>query len=267
MKKSLSSMLMLLIAMTAFLVSCKSTKDYVYLKDLAPGVYPKEPTRHTILQPGDRLSISVLNDKQELTTPFNSRTGYYVSPESGEISQASASGAEITQGYLISSEGYIEYPVLGKLQVSGLTLREVSDLIKAKIIQEGRLKNPSVTVEILNFKVFIIGQNNNNTQSLSTRDGQLTLLQALARIDLSSSYRINNVKVIRELDGQRLVYEVDLQTKELYNSPAYYLQQNDMIYVEPRYRMRDEVNIALRYISVVTAVSSFATTMIYLFKK
>lgn len=265
MNKFFSIHLVFLLVLSAFFASCSSSKDYVYLKDLTPGNYPKEATRQTVLQPGDRISISVLNEKQELATPFNSRTGYYISPESGEISQSSATNTDITQGYLISAEGFIEYPILGRIQVAGLTLREVSDLIKTKIIQEGRLKNPIVSVEILNFKVYVLGMQNNNTE-VSTKDGQLTLLQALAQIDIASNYRLDNIKVIRELDGQRLVYTVNLQTKELYNSPAYYLQQNDMIYIEPRYRLRDEFNVALRYISVVTAVSSLATTMIYLFK-
>lgn len=267
MNKFFSIHLVILLVLSALLASCGSSKDYVYLKDLTPGNYPKEVTRQTVLQAGDRISISVLNEKQELATPFNSRTGYYISPESGEISQSSSPNTDITQGYLISTEGFIEYPILGRIQVAGLTLREVSDLIKTKIIQEGRLKNPIVSVEILNFKVYILGMQNNNNTEVSTKDGQLTLLQALAQIDIASNYRLDNIKVIRELDGQRLVYTVNLQTKELYNSPAYYLQQNDMIYIEPRYRLRDEFNVALRYISVVTAISSFATTMIYLFKK
>ncbi len=266
MNKFFPTPLAILLVLSAFLASCGSSKDYVYLKDLTPGTYPKEATRPTVLQAGDRLSISVLNEKQELATPFNSRTGYYISPESGEISQVTTGNIDVAQGYLISPEGFIEYPILGKIQVAGLTLREVSDLIKTKIIQEGRLKSPIVSVEILNFKVYILGMQNSNMETLSTKDGQLTLLQALSQIDIASSYRLDNIKVIRELDGQRHVYTVDLQTKELYNSPAYYLQQNDMIYIEPRYRLRDEVNVALRYISVVTAVSSLATTLIYLFK-
>lgn len=267
--KRLWTLLIPFLVIGALFSSCKSTKDYVYTKDLLPGSVTPVPAQPEItVKPGDRLSIFVSNDIQELALPFNTRAGFKTTDLSGTVN-ASASSGNMNRGYLVDREGCIEFPIFGNLKVAGLTLREVSTMIKTKITTGNYMKNPIVTTELLNFQVYVIGLS--QTHLVTTYDaeyGQMTIFQLISKLgDVSQSSLINNVKVVREIDGERHTYVINLQSKEAYHSPAYYLQQNDEIYFEPRYRMREEINIAFRYMSIITALSSFATTMIFLFKK
>lgn len=266
--RQIKSISLLLILVTLLLTSCKASKDYVFTKDMDHGSRMTAMTPpEVIIKPGDRISIFVSNEIQELAAPFNSRAGYrpFEAGTSGSINPARVN---MERGFLVDQNGYIEYPVLGFIKVSGLSISEISTMIKEKIIQGNYMRNPIVTTELLNFKVYVLGSNTmGGAMAYTAEDGQLTLLQLVSKLgDISSTARIDNVKVVREKNGKRYTYVVDLQSKKLYDSPAYYLEQNDEVYFEPRYRMREEFNVVFRYISVITALSSFATTIIYLTK-
>jgi polysaccharide export outer membrane protein len=136
-------------------------------------------------------------------------------------------------GYVVDNEGYIDFPVLGKIQVSSLTRWELSEVIKKRLLDDGLLTDAVVTVEFMNFKISVIGEVNN--PGTFTIDGdKVTVLQAisLAR-DLTIFGERENVTVIRERDGERTMYEINLCDVDMFQSPAYYLQQNDVVYVQP----------------------------------
>jgi polysaccharide export outer membrane protein len=136
-------------------------------------------------------------------------------------------------GYVVDNEGYIDFPQLGPIKVSGLTRWELSKLIKDKIVDGGLLTDAVVTVEFMNFKVSVIGEV--NAPGTYTIEGdKVTVLQAisLAR-DLTIFGQRENVTVIRERDNQRTMYQINLCDVSMFDSPAYYLQQNDIVYVEP----------------------------------
>ncbi len=123
--------------------------------------------------------------------------------------------------------------MLGTLPVEGRTTIEVKEEIARQIIESGHIKEPVVKVELENFHITYLGEHNNGI--LTVKGESLTVLEAVAQIgDLSQRTRINDIMVIRTENGVRQAYQVNLQTRDVFDSPVYYLQQNDLIYIKPR---------------------------------
>lgn len=220
-----------LIALTMLVASCGSVKDIAYFQNKVAG-HPEKVDKHAgiVIQPKDMLSIVVSSRNPELVAMFNLPV---ISYQAGsEIASASV-GNQRLLGYVVDNEGYIDFPQLGKIKVEGLTRWQLAELIKKRLISEGLLTDAVVTVEFLNFKVSVIGEV--AAPGTFTIEGdKVTVLQAisLAR-DLTIFGRRDNVSVIREKDGERVIYEIDLTNVDMFKSPAYYLQQNDIVYVQP----------------------------------
>ena len=150
----------------------------------------------------------------------NSNTGY-------------AGGQNRVLGYLVDKEGNIDFPQLGVIKVQGMTRAELTKYIKSQLIEKGLVKDPIVTIQFLNFKVSVLGEVNRPGTFEITSD-RITLLDALSLAgDLTIYGQRENIKVVREENGERVVVSLDLRNKDLLSSPYYYLQQNDVVYVEP----------------------------------
>lgn len=226
--------------------SCSVPKDVTYVQDLQPGTYTLSEVEGTIkAQPGDRLSILVTSKDQALSSIFN--LNYYsINSQSPEIRTGSSAGGTNTHTlqYTVDEQGNVEIPVLGTVHVAGLTRSQIAQEVKNQLISRNFLKDPTVVVEFGNPQISVLGEVNSPGRKTLDRD-HVTLLDALAMAgDLNITGQRTNVKVIRETTGgQRQVYVVDLtKGAELYASPAFYVQQNDVIYVEPistRKRTRD----------------------------
>ena len=138
-----------------------------------------------------------------------------------------------TSAYTIDSEGNIDFPVLGKLHVAGLTKQEVATLVKQRLVDSDQVKNPVVTVEFANLAFSVLGEVSSPGKYAITRN-RTTLLDAISMAgDLTITGLRDSVYVIREADGKRLAYTVDLRSKDVFTSPVYYVKQNDVIYVRP----------------------------------
>ena len=229
-KFNLGQTLWSLIAGAFMLSSCATVKDIAYFQNKLVD-QPEKIDKHAgiVIQPKDMLSIVVSSRNPELVTMFNLPI---VSMQAGSDNM-SAIGTQRLLGYVVDNEGRIDFPVLGPIEVAGLTRWELSDLIKEKLIKDGFLSDAVVTVEFMNFKVSVLGEV--NAPGTYVIDGdKVTVLQAisLAR-DLTIFGMRENVSVIRERDGERTIYQLNLCDVSLFKSPAYYLQQNDIIYVEP----------------------------------
>jgi polysaccharide export outer membrane protein len=266
-ERKVKALLILTLAIL-LLPSCSSKRNIVYLQDLKTGVpYDIAEKHEAVIQPNDRLNIYVSCKNQELALPFN-RKGAYQMGTNGEVNNGTTTnnnGGEEKLGYLVDKDGNIQFPELGRLHVEGLTVKELSEMIKGKIIKGNYIPNPIVTIDFLNFKVYMLGAINNGP--ITVDDGQINLLQAISHAgDLGVNARADNVKVIREVNGKRMVYQFDIRKKDIYNSPAFYLQQNDIVYVEPKYRKRDAYDNGFRYFSVLSALASLAMTIAYIFK-
>ena len=167
-------------------------------------------------------------------------------------------------GYVVDNAGYIDFPVLGPIEVAGLTRWELSELIKNRLIKDGLLSDAVVTVESMNFKVSVIGEVN-APGTFTLNNDKVTILQAisLAR-DLTIFGMRENVCVIRESEGERTIYEINLCDVSMFNSPAYYLQQNDVIYVQPseiKARQSTVDDKSLRMTSIVLSSGSLLLTI------
>ena len=219
-----------LVALALLVSSCASTKDIAYFQNKMVN-QPEKIDKHAgiVIQPKDMLSIVVSSRNPELVAMFNLPVVSYQA--GGEVSLNTAQ--QRLMGYVVDEEGFIEFPVLGKLNIVGKTRWEVAELVKNKLIQEGYLSDAVVTVEFLNFKISVLGEVA-SPGTFSIEGDKVTVLQAisLAR-DLTIFGRRDNVSVIREQDGKRTIYEINLTDVDLFKSPAYYLQQNDIVYVQP----------------------------------
>lgn len=219
------------IALTALLAlgSCTTPKDITYLQGFSDGatMAVREPRRITV-EADDQLSIIVSSKNSELAAIFNL-----------PVSQNSAaggaySGGQRTGAFTVSPDGTIEYPVLGTLHVAGMTRSELAAVIKDRLVSQTMLTDPVVTVEFLNATISVLGDVRSPGQYPIDRD-ELTILQAISKAgDLNITGQRTNVLVMREENGQNIAYRVDLTNpKELMESPAYYLRQNDVVYVDP----------------------------------
>ena len=251
------------------LSSCATVKDIACFQNKVVN-QPEKIDKHAgiIIQPKDMLSIVVSSRNPELVTMFNLPV---VSYQAGSEIVAGG-GAQRILGYVVDNAGCIDFPVLGPLEVAGMTRWELAEMIKTKLIKGGLLTDAVVTVEFMNFKVSVLGEV--NAPGTYTIEGdKVTVLQAisLAR-DLTIFGMRENVSVIRERDGERTIYQINLCDVNLFKSPAYYLQQNDIIYVEPnkekaRQSTTDDKTLRMTSIfvsggSLVVSVATLVTSIL-----
>lgn len=254
------------------LASCHSSQQVAYISDAQrDSAQSILTTYNTTIHPGDQLYIYVYSQTPEAALPFNQETHVYPL----ELSQASnkeagrgaIQRAEVCQnvaGYLVDQEGTIIFPILGKLAVAGLTQDSLGRKIQHMLVHGGYIKDPVITVTQMNFRVSVVGEVN-TPQELHITGDRLTLLEAIAMCgDITMDGQRENVTVMRDVCGVATPIEVDLTQKSLFDSPAYYLQTNDIVYVEPnklkkRKATRDE--LWPRYVSFWVSIASLVTSL------
>ena len=217
---------------TAF-VSCnpETYKKINYLQDINDDTTMSMTiNKGIIIQPQDQLSIIVTSRDPKMSVPFNlSVSNFYTG---SELASSGGASQRIT-GYIVDNAGDINFPSLGTIHVSGLNRWELQELIREKLSDSGLLKDAVVTVEFLNFKVSVLGEVASPGTYTVTGD-KITILQALALArDLTIYGQRSNVRVIREQNGKRQIYVLNLTDSDIFSSPGYYLQQNDVVYVTP----------------------------------
>ena len=246
------------------LAGCASQKNVLYLQDLTEkDALPIKGTYDMKITCDDLLRISVGSRTPELVIPFMNQTGAIFS-EVADITDASE-GSVKQNGveYLVDSNGDIDFPILGKLHVVGMTRMELMDYIKARLINEDLIKDASVSVNILNFKVAVLGEvGSPGVQKVNSE--RFTIFEALSKAgDLKLTGRREHVTVVREENGQRIPYYVDLRSKDVFKSPCYYLQQNDLVYVEPNKAAARQSNTnEFKRVTTWTSLASFVASMV-----
>ncbi len=209
----------LFIVLSTMLISCGSREDIVYFqnaKDFETVVDIDTFTPR--FKVNDIISINVSTFDMDAVKPFN-------------LVRESGDGRVREVDYIIDKDGYIDYPVLGKIKLLGLTVEEAKSLFKEKL--KDYLKDPIINIRLLNFRVSVLGEvNRPGTYQISGE--RVTVLEAIGLAgDLTIKGKRNNIMVIRDFNGARTYSRIDLTTKEALNSPVYYLTQNDVVYVEP----------------------------------
>ncbi len=213
-----------------FLSSCRSTQQEVtYFQDLEINRPVLVDTVGTIrMEADDQISIIVTCKDPELTALFN-----LVSPQYYLGGANSSSSYNRVSYYTIDANGYIDFPVIGKVHVAGLTRQEVADKVKDLLVKSGQIANPVVTVEFANLTFSILGEVKSAGKYNITRN-RTTILDAISMAgDLNITGLRGPIYLIREKNGKRITYNVDVRSKDLFKSPAYYIKQNDVIYIRP----------------------------------
>lgn len=242
--------------------SCTTNKDVVYIQDMMPNSV--EATMYNsgmLIEPDDLLSIVVTTKDPELGTLFNLQPGTLTTDLNSTQGQSIQNKLEM--GYRVDERGDIVFPQLGTLHVGGLNRRQVETLIQQRIIKEGLLKDFAVSVAFQNAKVSILGDVR-NPGNYVFKDDKYTVLQALADAGDLNITAEREVRVVREKDGKRKMYVVDLKSRTLFDSPAYYLQQNDVIMVLPndvKAAQRDVNTNQWRQVSTWMGLGSFIASM------
>ena len=243
-------------------VSCGSVKDIAYFQNKVVDS-PEKIDKHAgiVVQPKDMLSIVVSSRNPELSAMFNLPVVTYQA--GSEVAQLNTYNQRL-MAYCVDNDGMIDFPVLGRIKLVGMTRWEAAEVIKKMLVDGGYLSDAVVTVEFMNFKVSVIGEVNSPGTYTLTND-KVTILQAisLAR-DLTIFGQRENVCVIREREGERVIYEINLCDVSMFNSPAYYLQQNDVVYVQPsqvKARQSTTDDKALRLTSIFVSGGSLLVSI------
>ncbi len=214
----MASRIMFVILFGIILVStsCTSTKKFVYFSNTADSTFESMLSQvEPYIQTGDILTISVSSLNKEASEDFNNA-------QTGESS-----------GYLVNMDSDIQMPTLGKIKAAGLTKKQLTDKITDIILSRKLLLEPIVTIRFINFQVTVIGEVSNPTV-ITVPNEKISLIKAIALAgDLTIYGKRDNILIIREEDGKKITRHVNLNSQDFFNSPYYYLQPNDVVYVEP----------------------------------
>ena len=236
----------LLAAVAVSLVGCSTAKRVSYLLDMEYGqAYNAGTAPELRIQKEDVLRIKVFCDEPQLAQPF------FLS---------SVDGSEKT--YEVDSLGMIEFPVLGMVKAEDLTVEALEDKMEALIKETGYIKDPKVEADITNFKVTVLGAVGNKEFLIDGDKCNIIQLLAMAGSP-SEECNLADVMVIRTENGLRTPYQVNLQTKDLYDSPVFYLKQNDVVYFKPKgLRMTTSGDALLKVISPGLSLASIITNFL-----
>ena len=251
-----------MLLMAVLLMSCNTSKEILYFQDInvnQPEVI--SGARDITVQPKDQISIMVSSKDPQLAALFNlTRVQYRAG--SSDLRSGNING-EIS-GYTLDDKGNIDFPVVGTLHIAGMTKSQIAALVKQKLIDENLVKDPVVTVEFMNLYFSVLGEVKSPGKYSITKD-QITLLEAISMAgDLSIYGKRDAVFVIREENGERVTHWADLRSKDVFNSPVYYLKQNDVIYVQPNKVRAGQSTLnenSVKSVSMWISIASFLTSL------
>ncbi len=257
---------LLLLLLFISIISCKTPTDVVYFQNAKNQEKITSTNSFTpVFQVDDIVSIFISATDMDAARPFNLMQGASLGVAVGEAGAgAGAAGGGTTPEptYLIDEDGNIDFPVLGTLQISGLTRIELKEMIKEKL--KIYINDPIVSVRLKNFKFTVIGEVT-RPGSYNIPNERVTIIEALGMAgDMTIKGRRGNVTIIRENEGVNTYHRVDLTSKSIFESPVYYLAQNDVLYIEPNEsRIRESktnrnvVGIVLSVIGVGLSAAAF----------
>ncbi|GGM86243.1 polysaccharide biosynthesis protein [Dyadobacter beijingensis] len=236
--------------------SCISNKSIVYFQGDSLRYIAQDVTQKytPVIQPNDILSIVVGSLNAEANEIFNTPNTFTTATTNYSTT---GGGARVQPlGYLVDSDGSIEMPMVGRVKIGGLRTIDAADTIRTRLLSF--LKEPSVIVRNLNFKVSVLGEVARPSVYVIP-DEKITLPEVLSLAgDLTIYGKRENVMLIREENGKREYARIDLTTREVLNSPYYYLHKNDIIYVEP---IKTKINATDRNVQLVPIITSIVAAI------
>jgi polysaccharide export outer membrane protein len=275
MKKFYSILSVLTLAV--MMCSCVSTKKIVYFQG-ADSLYRQAQLvmqqYEMKLKPADQILVKVTCSEPDLLTVFAQdvvmgTSGGGRSSSSSYLSSGASGGMSNAYGYTITNDGYVVLPSIGKVQVAGLTTVDAAKVIEEKIKEINHISDPGVTVNLLNARVAVLGAVK-SPRVVSLTSERNTVLDVLSQCgDIADTGLRQKIKLFREVEGQRMMYEMDLTKSDVFESPGYYVQQNDLIYVEPNKSQSIKSSAFYTFWTAgATIISTLATvtSMIFLIK-
>lgn len=246
-----------------FVFSCKPRKELVYYQNI-DGLSASENISHyeIKIQPDDLMTIVVAANDRESAFPFNLSSAGVPTLLNGNVSNGLMfGGQEMMQSYLVDPDGMIDFPILGKLKVGGLSRSALTQMLETKIAKY--IQNPIITIRLMNFKISMQGEvTQPGTYPINT--DRITLIEAITMArDLTIYGKRNNILIIRETNGVKSYNRVDITKADFINSPFYYLAQNDVVYVEPNQARINGAAVGANT-GVIISVSSLLITVITL---
>ena len=247
--------------------SCTSYKNVPYLQnpEAVNDFEETLPLYDAKIMPKDLLSITVNTTDPKAATPFNLTVQ---TPINAALTNISTTTQPTMQQYLVINKGEIDFPVIGRLEVGGLTKNEAEDLIRERL-KPYLKESPIVTVRMANYKIYVLGEVA-RPGSFTIGNEKVNVLEALAMAGDMTVYGVRSeVAVTREVDGVRTIEYLDLTSTDIFNSPAFYLQQNDVVYVKPNKYKAQTGEISQNrnfYLSLVGTAISVATLIVTLTK-
>ncbi len=244
-----------LIFFLLFMLSCGSKKNIVYFQDtdkIPAYMYETDSSKYIIrITPNDNLSIRVSAANPQSVEIFN-------------LSQTE-SGSGVS-GYLVDEEGYINFPVLGRIKLAGLTKSEAVGLLENKI-SKSYAENPIVSIRFTNYKITILGEvKTPGTYVIENEKVSLPEIIAMAG-DMTINGERKEVLICRVISGEKQFFKMDMTSPEIFFSPHFFLQQNDIVYVQPNKAKVDSSSSSYRNIPFIFSIVTFAITMIALFSQ
>lgn len=260
---NLKNSLIAAVAGLMMFASCGEPVELAYIKDAPRNVEMTQNGQFSKgIQSNDLLYIYVESRAPEATVRFNQETNK-IAVDGGMVMNP---GASAVTGYLVNNDGDIIFPVLGKIHVLGKTHAQLASEIEHRLVSEGHILDAVVTVKLMNFKVSVLGDVA-KPGVIQASGERLTIFEALSMVgDLTIYGQRTNVTVIREENGVRTIGELNLSSKDVFDSPYYYLHQNDVVYVEPNMKRKKTAErdpMTLSYISAVVSIVSMLTTAFY----
>lgn len=245
------------------LCSCRTHQEIAYIHDAVRDSSMAITGKFTKgIQANDLLSIYVESETPAATVPFNQETNK-IAMSDGVVMNP---GSSAVSGYLVDNDGNIMFPVLGSVHVLGMTHTELAEELQRRLIREGHILDARVTVRLMNFTVSVLGDVA-RPGVIQASGERLTIFEALSMVgDLTIFGQRNNITVIREENGQRTVGEIDITSKNVFESPYYYLHQNDMVYVEPNMKKKktaDRDPMVMTYITTGLSILTSLTSLVY----
>ncbi|MVN77238.1 sugar transporter [Hymenobacter sp. HMF4947] len=263
MQKHLTNCVLFSLLLLAF-ASCRPSRNLVYFSDLnnSENYQTKVQNEAALrIQPDDLLSIRLNSLSQESNALFN--RGILQAPGTS-TTNLTPEVVTPSDGYLVDPEGNIDFPVLGKVMLAGLTREEATVKITNAVAKY--VKDPIITVRLLNFKITVIGEVN-KPSTFVVPTGRINILEALGLAgDMTAYGRRENVLLVRERNGIRSTTRLNLNNKELLNSPNFYLQQNDVVYVVPDRLKEVQASTNTRTITIATMAISVLVALIFNFQ-
>ena len=251
----------LLIALALVLCSCNAQRNVLYLQNMESGAESVVAENNIIrIKPLDQIKVVVNSKNPELAIPFNSSSNY--NALTGALVSQTNNGENSIQVFTVDSEGYITMPILGKIKCAGLTREELANSIESLIRDGGYIQDPSVNVRFATLSLSILGEVSKPGR-YDIRNDQITIFEALALAgDMTIYGSRNDVLVVREVGNKNVVTTLDLRSPEVFSSPCYYLEQNDVVIVNPnKYKAAtSEINQNRSFwISLTSTAISLAT--------